>query len=119
MELGGAYGVRAYPEGEAYGDQGYILTAEARLNLTALSRRMPGQLQAAVFVDHGSVTLDKSPWVAGRNHRTLSAAGVGLSWADNRGLLISASYAFKLGGGRALSAPDRSGRFWIRLSKLF
>ena len=33
MELGGAYGVRAYPEGEAFGDTGYIATTEARLML--------------------------------------------------------------------------------------
>ncbi len=30
MELGGMYGVRAYPEGEAYADQGYVLNLEAR-----------------------------------------------------------------------------------------
>ena len=30
MGLGGPAGVRAYPTGEAYGDQGYILNLEAR-----------------------------------------------------------------------------------------
>ncbi len=119
MELGGAYGVRAYPEGEAYGDQGYILTAEARLRLAALSKLLRGRLEAVAFVDHGSVTLNKSPWNADPNHRTLSAAGVGLNWADSHGLLLKVAYAFKLGNEPALSAPDRSGRLWFQLSKSF
>ena len=43
MGLGGANGVRAYPEGEAYGDQGYVLNLEARCLLPSLSERVPGQ----------------------------------------------------------------------------
>ena len=34
------------------------------------------------FVDTGTVNLNKNPWAAGDNHRTLSGAGVGLTWAD-------------------------------------
>ena len=119
MELGGAYGVRAYPEGEAYGDQGYILSAEARLRLAALSERLRGQVQAFAFADYGEITINKNPWFAGDNHRTLSAAGVGLSWADTRNLLVRVSYAFKLGNERATSAPDRSGRVWVHVTKFF
>jgi hemolysin activation/secretion protein len=119
MELGGAYGVRAYPEGEAYGDQGYILTAEARLRLARLSALTGGQMQASVFADNGAVTLNKSPWAPGPNHRTLSAAGVGLTWTDPHALMIKVSYAARLGNERATSAPDRSGRFWIQISKFF
>jgi hemolysin activation/secretion protein len=119
MELGGAYGVRAYPEGEAYGDQGYILTLEARLRLAALSRRTLGEWQAAVFVDNGSVTLNRSAWAPGPNRRTLSAAGVGLTWFDPRSFVVKVSYAFKLGDEPALSAPDRSGRLWVQLTKFF
>jgi hemolysin activation/secretion protein len=119
MELGGAYGVRAYPEGEAYGDQGYILTAEARLRLASLSEWTHGNLQAVAFADHGEVTINKNPWAAGTNSRSLSAAGVGLTWADRHNLLVKVSYAFKLGSERATSAPDRSGRLWVQISKLF
>jgi hemolysin activation/secretion protein len=119
MELGGAYGVRAYPEGEAYGDQGYIATLEARLRLAQLSEHTGGQLQAVAFVDQGSITLNKNPWAAGPNHRDLSAAGVGLTWADASNLVIKVSYAFKLGNERATSAPDRSGRLWVQVSKFF
>lgn len=119
MQLGGAYGVRAYPQGEAYGDQGYILTGEARMQLARASAWTGGNVQAELFVDTGSVTLNKSPWVAGSNERTLSAVGVGLTWADAHDLVLKASYATKLGSGRATSAPDRSGRFWVQISKFF
>jgi hemolysin activation/secretion protein len=119
MELGGAYGVRAYPEGEAYGDEGYIVTAEARLALARLSELTRGHLQAAAFVDHGHITINKNPWAAGPNSRSLSAAGLGLTWSSDKGLLVKVSYAAKLGSEHALSAPDRSGRVWVQISQLF
>lgn len=120
MELGGAYAVRAYPEGEAYGDHGYVMNLEARLLLPKLTQRLPGQVQLFTFVDNGSVTLAKDPWVSGENHRTLSAVGVGVTWADYNDFAIRATYAHKLGGAVATSAPDSSsGRFWIQASKLF
>ncbi|CAN5483437.1 ShlB/FhaC/HecB family hemolysin secretion/activation protein [soil metagenome] len=119
MELGGINGVRAYPEGEAYADQGYLLTLEARLLLPKFSERFPGQLQLVGFVDTGSVTINKNPWAAGDNHRTLSGAGVGLNWSAYNNFVVRASYARKLGGGTATSAPDKSGRFWIQAVKYF
>ena len=44
MALGGAYAVRAYPEGEAYGDQGYVANLEARLLLPDFSDAIPGRV---------------------------------------------------------------------------
>ena len=113
MELGGMYGVRAYPEGEAYADQGYVLNLEARM---ALSARM----QLVGFVDHGSVTTNKNAWTTGSNRRSLSAAGVGLNWSDPANDIgIKAYYAYKLGNDKALSAPDAAGRFWVQAVKYF
>ncbi|HEX8478633.1 MAG TPA: ShlB/FhaC/HecB family hemolysin secretion/activation protein, partial [Telluria sp.] len=113
MELGGMYGVRAYPEGEAYADQGYVLNLEARL---AVSARM----QLIGFVDHGSVTTNRNAWTTGANRRTLSAAGVGLSWSDPANDIgVKAYYAHKLGNDKALSAPDAAGRFWVQAVKYF
>ena len=120
MELGGMYAVRAYPEGEAYADQGYVLTLEARMQLPKFSERQPGQVQLIGFVDTGSVTVNKNPWPgAGPNRRTLSGAGVGLNWSDINNFMVRVYYAFKLGSEAATSAPDRSGRFWIQAVKYF
>ncbi|HEY5721825.1 MAG TPA: ShlB/FhaC/HecB family hemolysin secretion/activation protein [Allosphingosinicella sp.] len=119
MELGGAYGVRAYPEGEAYGDQGYIATAEARLTLSQWTGSLPGRLQLIAFVDAGEVRFAHDPWFAGSNSASRSAYGAGLVWEGPQGMVARASYARKLGDAPATSAPDRGGRFWFQLTKLF
>lgn len=118
MELGGMYGVRAYPEGEAYADQGYVLTLEARMRLPTPAQ-LPGQVQLIGFVDAGRVTTHKNPWDAGDNRRTLSGAGVGLNWSETNNFMVRAFYARKLGNETATSAPDKSGRFWIQAVKYF
>jgi hemolysin activation/secretion protein len=119
MELGGAYGVRAYPEGEAYGDEGYVATAEARLSVDAWEKALPGRLQLIGFVDTGKVTFAHDPWYAGSNDAVRSGYGAGLVWAGPSGFTARASYARKLGTAPATSAPDKSGRFWFQLVKLF
>jgi hemolysin activation/secretion protein len=118
MELGGAYAVRAYPEGEAYGDEGYVASFEARLMLPGWSERLPGYMQLFAFVDTGHITVNDSPWVSGPNSRTLSATGIGMTWTNDNDFMLKATYAHKLGSGAATSAPDASGRVWIQLSKL-
>ncbi len=60
MQLGGAHGVRAYPEGEGYGDEGYVATAEARLQLPRLIP-VPGDFQLSGFIDAGAVRLAHNP----------------------------------------------------------
>lgn len=117
MALGGLYGVRAYPEGEAYADRGHVLTLEARLRLPAFPAGQRGQWQLIGFFDTAGATLQKNPWLAGDNHRTLSGAGVGVSWSQANDYLVRAFYARKVGSEPALSAPDRSGRFWVQAVK--
>jgi len=119
MELGGAYGVRAYPEGEAFGDQGYIATAEARLRLSHWTPSFPGQLELIGFVDAGEVKFSHDPWFPGSNHAHRSAYGAGLSWYAPEGFILKASYARKLGHADATSAPDKDGRAWFQVVKLF
>lgn len=119
MALGGAYAVRAYPEGEAYGDEGYVANVEARFLLPDLSDGMPGRLQLVGFVDIGEVTLAKDPWFPGPNSAQRKGYGAGIIWSNPNDFLITASYARKLGNQPATSAPDRSGRFWVQFVKLF
>jgi hemolysin activation/secretion protein len=119
MELGGVYGVRAYPEGEGYGDQGYIATAEVRLLLPSVAQSVPGQFQLFGLIDTGTVDYNKRPFGAGINSSTRSAYGAGLSWALASTLVVKGTYAGKLGTGPATSAPDRSGRFWFQVTGLF
>jgi len=121
MGLGGPYAVRAYPVGEAYADEGYVVNLEARLRLARLSQSLPGQVHLIGFVDAGRVKINENPWptAATPNHRSLSAAGLGLTWADYNNFRLSAYYAWKLGNEDATSAPDKNGRLWLQAVKYF
>ncbi|WP_041522808.1 ShlB/FhaC/HecB family hemolysin secretion/activation protein [Gilvimarinus agarilyticus] len=71
FSLGGAYGVRAYAQGEASGDEGYIANLEVRYDLNS-------QWQVFALADHGEVDINKNTWEAVTdNERSLSGAGVG------------------------------------------
>lgn len=119
MSLGGMYGVRAYPQGEAFADEGYLATLEARVLVADFSEREAGQVHLIGFVDSGTVTLNKNPWDDADNRRTLSGAGVGVNWAEYNNFSVKAYYAHKLGSEDATSAPDSSGHFWVQLVKYF
>jgi hypothetical protein len=49
----------------------------------------------------------------------LAAYGLGVSWSEPGNFLLRAYYARKLGNENAISAPDKSGRFWIQAIKYF
>ena len=119
MELGGAYAVRAYPEGEAYGDEGYVATVEARLALDQWTGSLPGRFQLIGFVDAGEVDFAHDPWFAGSNHARRSGVGAGLVWSGPDDLFVRVTYAHRLGDQIATSGPDDSGRAWFQIVKLF
>ncbi|MEJ0037761.1 MAG: ShlB/FhaC/HecB family hemolysin secretion/activation protein [Gammaproteobacteria bacterium] len=119
MGLGGSTSVRAYPEGESYVDQGYVLNVEARVLLPAFTDRMPGSLQAVGFADTGTGRLSKDPWSAGENTRTLSGGGIGLNWLGASGFAVKAYYAHKIGAAAATSVPDSDSRIGVSAVKYF
>jgi hemolysin activation/secretion protein len=119
MELGGAYAVRAYPEGESYGDEGYVATIEARLLLPEFGAGLPGRLQLIAFVDNGGVRYDRNRYFTGDRSRNLTGAGVGVNWFAGNSFLVKAAYAHRIGDARVTSEPDKSGRVWVQLSKFF
>lgn len=109
--LGGAYGVRAYPLGEANGDEGWLLTLELRHSLA------PGW-QLTGFVDAGHVDLNKTPWAAGDNTRDLAGYGVGLNWAKGADWAVKSSLAWRA-NGRPTSDVDRDPRAWVQIVRYF
>jgi len=120
MSLGGAYGVRAYPKGEASGDDGWLASAELYWLLpTNFSKS--GILKLSTFIDAGSVNINHSPWpgAGSVNTRALQGYGVGLNWIDPGNYSIKLNYAWKLGNEMALSDTDVNGRLWIQVTKYF
>lgn len=129
--LGGPSGVRAYPQGEASGDEGYLINAELRWDIPGNADL--GNLQLVGFVDTGRIRLHKNLWTnwqgtnpALSNDYSLSGAGIGLNLNKAGDYAIRASLATKLGNnpGRDGNNNDSdntsdSSRFWLQAIKWF
>ena len=117
MILGGAYGVRAYPQGEAPGDTGYLLNVEVRYALSAGT--LPGVLQLVGFIDTGEVKSNEEPFAPGANRRHLSGGGVGLNWGRVNDFSLRLALAHRIGNARATAGSDRQSRGWLQAIKYF
>ncbi|MGP1407661.1 ShlB/FhaC/HecB family hemolysin secretion/activation protein [Selenomonas sp.] len=120
FSLGGPYGVRAYPVGEASGDDGWRWTAELRWNLP--TREGDENIwQLIAFADGGHVQLYHNGWsgYTGPQSRSLYGAGVGVNWSNQANWVAHLHYAWKIGHEKAVSDTDRSGRFWFQIYKFF
>jgi hemolysin activation/secretion protein len=116
--LGGAQSVRAYPQGEAAGDSGYVATAELRYTVPVAA--LPGILQPFVFVDAGGVTLNEHPFIAGANSRHLSGAGFGVSWAKANDFQVKLTLATRVVSQSSVSSDtDRHTRGWVQVTQYF
>jgi hemolysin activation/secretion protein len=119
MELGGMYGVRAYPAGTAFGDQGYLLSLEARLLLPKISNSFVGRVHLVGLLDTGTIQYNKNQWSPENNTVTLSGAGVGVMWADSNNFSVKGYYAHKVGSSPDTINSSASGQFWLQLVKYF
>ena len=97
--LGGANAIRAYPQGEASGDEGLRATLELRQTLSA-------NLQGIAFYDWGSIKVNKNPFgaAAASNNRSLGGAGVGLNASFDK-VQLKAALAWRTRGGLPTSVP--------------
>lgn len=93
--LGGSSGVRAYPSGEAYGDEGWLTQIELRYTSTMANS---ASLSPYAFYDSGRVRINHNPWTAGANHRSIGGAGLGVR-ADYRQFIADAGVAWRSHGG--------------------
>jgi len=124
--LGGPFGVRGYPTGEAAGDEGLLLNLELRYDVQS-------SLQLAAFVDHGEVRLHRNEWTGWqgantriRNRYGLSGYGVGLNWIQPGNFLVRASVAQRIGDNPGRDANDNDSdntknrtRLWLQAVKYF
>ena len=120
MQLGGVNAVRAYPEGEGYGDQGVLLKVEARWDLPrwqAAALALSTQPQLFAFIDSGRVTMNKSNSTSLPNERSVRGAGLGLNLVSDQNVLVRLVWAHKLGSAPATSSPDAASRVWLQLVK--
>jgi hemolysin activation/secretion protein len=114
FSLGGPYGVRAYPQGEASGDEGNILNLE-------LVHSIVPQLQAMIFYDYGHIKVNHHQFSSLQNTRAIAGAGMGIN-AKLMGFAVNSYFAWQTQGGTPLSEPsaqERSPRFWVQMSREF
>ena len=102
FSLGGISGVRAYPQGEASGDEGLKATLELRHS---------ANWQIAAFYDAGTVKTNKNPFgVAGAaNSKSLSGAGFGIN-ANFDTVQLKVALAWRTSGGAPASLPVDLGK---------
>ena len=111
FSLGGSQGVRAYPQGEASGDAGWLTSVELRWQAA------PGwQLQA--FGDAGSVKTNQQPWADASNRRRLAGAGLGLAWGTDK-TSFTLTAAWPTDRESPQPEPQRSPRVWAQVSTGF
>jgi hemolysin activation/secretion protein len=98
LSLGGSSGVRAYPELEATGDQGWTATVE-------WTHTFAQHWSAALFHDWGSIWQHKRAWTGWndgradlRNRYSLDGVGVSVAWSGFSGFEVRATAATRFGG---------------------
>jgi hemolysin activation/secretion protein len=116
--LGGADGVRAYPQGEAAADQGGLLSVELKRSIPKWSNGQ-NQIYLAGFSDVGFGQLTRHLNGAKvDNYRTLADIGLGLGWL-RRNFNLRLDYAVKVGGENAESDKDKRGRIWLQCVRYY
>lgn len=110
--LGGPFGVRAFPVGEAYGDEGWLTQIEARYAMGAYS--------PFVFYDHGRVRIDAKPnrVALPSPDEEIGGAGAGLRYEDAM-WRADATIAWRTSGGAPNAGTDRDPRGYFSLSYKF
>ncbi len=120
--LGGVYGVRAYASGAAYGDTGFVASAELRQTLH-------DTLQAGLFYDFGWIRQNTNPWNgwnAGSdipNEYTLDGIGIGLTWTPASWCMVKGIVATRISSnpgadpsGKDADGTKREPRLWVQAS---
>lgn len=113
FSLGGASGVRAYPQGEGSGDTGYLASLEVRYYTP-----IPG-LVASTYFDMGHVNFYRDPR-SGSGGATLKGYGFGLAYTRPNDWFARLDYARRIGGYEDMSKGALAkGRMWFILGKLW
>ena len=126
LSLGGITGVRAYPSGEASGDQGYKLTAELQTNL---SEFLNYDILGTLFYDYGRIQQYKDPskiTLTTPNKYSLSGWGVAFDFNSNQDFSVKLLLSQTIGSNKGKSntgmnsdGRDNDSRAWLLLSYKF
>ena len=109
--LGGANGVRAYPQGEGSGDSGYLASAEL------VYRTGIPHLELSTYYDTGHVQYAHDGADGGT---TLKGWGVGVSYSRPGDYFLRLDWARRIGLARNASAEAQAkNRLWFMIGKVW
>jgi len=113
--IGGAEGVRAFPQGETGGDSGMLGTLEVRY-----ATGIPG-LQLTAFIDGGRVYYNRNDdLIEGSNVRNLAGAGLGLIYSKYRDWYAKFDWATPWGNHYSKLQNEKvHNTYWFKLVKQF
>lgn len=120
FSLGGPQAVRAYPQGEGSGDEGYVFTGELRFRVP-IGEELPGNMVLTAFYDGGVARLNKTTLPSDTNNaRSISGVGVGVNWEVPGNWSLRGSLADQQTGGNPVSEHVVSNpRLYFQFSKFF
>lgn len=111
LYLGGIHGVRAYPSGEASGDEGVLANVEVRYHTPVKG------LMARLYFDAGHVRLAKNGM---GGSESLKGWGIGVTYTHPAHWFARLDYARRIGLPALASEDARSHqRFWFLAGKTF
>ena len=109
--LGGANGVRAYPQGEGSGDSGYLASAEL------VYRTGIPHLDLSTYYDTGHVVYAHDGADGGT---TLSGWGIGMSYSRPGDYFLRLDWARRIGLARNASEEAKAkNRLWFMIGKVW
>jgi hemolysin activation/secretion protein len=122
MSLGGPSGVRAYPTGEASGDEGYRYSLDLRYSLGNFPYF--GDITPLIFYDYGRIKQFKNKEISttsvANNEYSLSGYGLGVEAVNSNNFSLKFIAAHTNGGnpGASTQGNDSDGRsndtrYWI------
>lgn len=109
--LGGPNGVRAYPTGESYGDEGALGQIELRYAIDSF--------QPYVFYDYGHIKTNDNPWTTADNDRSLGGGGVGLRFNKNNWNANAFAAWRNVGGSPQSDDKDQIPQLWVSIGYEF
>ncbi|MBI3096070.1 MAG: ShlB/FhaC/HecB family hemolysin secretion/activation protein [Rhodocyclales bacterium] len=123
FSLGGPNAVRAYPQGEGAGDEGYFASLELRYRLP-FEENLPGSLVLTGFYDFGRAILIKRPTAAdfaanAERLRRIAGPGIGLNWEVPNDWYLRTTLAFRDTTKATADHLLRYPRFYFQFSKFF
>ncbi|MBM7131387.1 ShlB/FhaC/HecB family hemolysin secretion/activation protein [Dyella mobilis] len=114
--LGGPNSVRGYDVSSIAGASGWLGTIELRHDL---DWNCADHCEGSLFVDHGSLSVNASPWTTSRNQFDLDSAGIGFSWVGTRHWQAQVQLATPVGATPALLGKRSSARAWLHVVRAF